>query len=306
MLKQVIYLNSSLKLNIENGQLRIAPYSDKKEIDPSDIKHRPIEDIGVIIIDSPQIIITSAVISTLMENKIAIISCDNKHLPSGLMLNIAGNTLQSERMYDQLSASLPLKKRLWQQTVCDKIHNQALVLYMETGKRHPRISRLLTQVKSGDTGNIEAKAAAYYWKNLWDKDLEFKRERYGEEPNSLLNYGYAILRSIMARALVASGLHPTLGIFHKNKYNPYCLADDIMEPYRPYVDLLVAEIIKNFDDPTLENREIRKSMLSVPFLDVTLDGKIRPLMVAANETTSSLCKCYSGEIRKIKYPLMHS
>lgn len=304
MLKQVIYLNSALRLNIENRQLRLVSYSEKDDTDSPDIKYRPIEDIGVLIIDSPKIIMTSSVISTLMENKIAIICCDKKHLPSGLMLNISGNTLQTERMHDQLAASLPLKKRLWQQTVSDKIRNQAMALYHETGKRHPRLSRLATQVKSGDSGNLEAKAASYYWKNLWDSKMEFKRDRYGEDPNALLNYGYAILRSIVARALVASGLHPTIGIFHKNKYNPYCLADDIMEPYRPYVDLLVSEIIKNNENPSLENKEIRKYLLSVPFLDVKIDGKIHPLMVAVSSTTSSLCKCYSGEMRKIKFPLI--
>lgn len=304
MIKQIIYLNSAVRLNVENSQLRIVPYSYQRDIDPTDIKLRPIEDIGVLIIDSPQVIITSSVLSTLMENKIAIICCDKKHHPSGLMLNISGNSLQTERMHEQITVSLPLKKRLWQQTVCDKIRNQSTVLYIETGKRHLRLARLINQVKSGDSTNIEARAAAYYWKSLWDEDKEFTRDRYGEEPNALLNYGYTILRSIVARALVATGLHPTIGIFHKNRYNPYCLADDIMEPYRPYVDLLVTEIVKNFDDPNLENRKIREQLLRVPFLDVKLDGKIHPLMVAVNETTSSLSKCYSGKMRKIKYPVL--
>lgn len=301
MLKQVLYFGSPLKLNMENRQLKIKQQNELKE---EIVTTRPLEDIGCVIIDSPRITISGALLSSLIGEGIAIIVCDEKHHPSGLMLNLVGNSLQAERFHCQLEASVPLKKRLWQQTVTAKIQNQASVLFFKTGIRHLRMTRLSSQIKSGDPDNVEAKAAAYYWKHLWEENPEFHRDRYGAEPNSLLNYGYAILRAIVCRALVSSGMHPTLGIFHKNKYNPYCLADDIMEPYRPYVDLLVTEIMSSVQEASIDDKEIKRKLLSIPALDVIIDGKTRPLMVGISETTASLYRCFNGESRKIKYPLM--
>ena len=160
------------------------------------------------------------------------------------------------------------------------------------------------EVRSGDIENMEARAAAYYWKYLFGQHIEgFTRDRDGVPPNNLLNYGYAILRAIIARALVTSGLLPTLGIHHHNRYNAYCLADDIMEPYRPYVDELVYKLVKNKGLPTdVLTREWKANLLAIPTLDVVISGKRSPLMVAAGQTTASLYKCFSGELRKIVYP----
>ena len=158
-------------------------------------------------------------------------------------------------------------------------------------------------VKSGDTSNLEARAAAYYWKNLfWIEG--FTRDREGIPPNNLLNYGYAILRAVVARSLVASGLLPTLGIHHHNRYNAYCLADDIMEPYRPYVDQLVCGIIKQGVDYAELTRELKAQLLTIPVLETYMSGKRSPLMVAVGQTTASLYKCFSGELRRISYPEM--
>lgn len=303
MIKQMLYFSSPVKLNIKNNQLRIVFNHDDNKNENAEIC-RPIEDIGIVVIDTPQIVLTSAVLSCLVANGIAILCCDNKHMPAGLMLNLNSNSVQAERFQTQLNVSIPLKKRLWQQTVSSKIYNQAIVLYRLSGKRHVTLTRYMNNVKSGDTDNIEGRAAAYYWKNIWSKDTNFKRSRDGEEPNSLLNYGYAILRAIVCRALVSSGLHLTLGIFHKNKYNPYCLADDIMEPYRPFVDYKVAEIFFSNPDASLEDKNIKRELMAIATEDVVIEGRKRPLMVGVSETTASLYRCYSGELRKIKYPVM--
>ena len=162
----------------------------------------------------------------------------------------------------------------------------------------------MTDVRSGDTENVEAKAAAYYWKNLFVDNPDFVRGRDGEPPNNLLNYGYAILRAVVARALVGSGLLPTLGIHHHNRYNAYCLADDIMEPYRPYVDELVVNIMQEEDDYSKLTRELKAKLLQVPVLDVIINGKRSPLMIAVGLTTASLYKCFCGESRQIMYPIM--
>jgi CRISPR-associated protein Cas1 len=218
-------------------------------------------------------------------------------MPVGLMLPLCGNTTQNERFRDQLDASQPLKKQMWQQTVQAKIENQAAILKACRGAEVRNMLKWVDEVRSGDVDNMEARAAAYYWSNLFK---EFKRDREGEPPNNLLNYGYAVLRAVIARALVSSGLLPTLGIHHHNRYNAYCLADDIMEPYRPYVDKLVFEM---FDSGIVElDKEAKAKLLSIPVLDVSIDGQRSPLMVAASHTASSLYKCFSGESRKITFP----
>ena len=160
----------------------------------------------------------------------------------------------------------------------------------------------VSEVKSGDTDNTEARAAAYYWRNLFPSLPHFIRDKEGDPPNNLLNYGYAILRAIIARALVASGLLPTLGIHHHNRYNAYCLADDIMEPYRPYVDNLVIKIMQHSNDYSELTKDIKMQLLSIPVIDVEINKKRSPLMIAAQQTTASLYKCFSGELRQIAYP----
>ena len=159
-------------------------------------------------------------------------------------------------------------------------------------------------MRSGDSDNLEARAAAYYWRNLFSDYPDFVRDREGGPPNNLLNYGYAILRAVIARALVGSGLLPTLGIHHHNRYNAYCLADDIMEPYRPYVDQLVIDILHKSEEVTSLSKELKMELLSIPMIDVVVNGKRSPLMVAAQQTTASLAKCFAGEIRRISYPEM--
>jgi len=222
-------------------------------------------------------------------------------MPSGLVLPLNANTLQSERFKEQLESSLPLRKQLWQQTVEAKIRNQAAVLKYVSGVEARNMLAWAGSVKSGDGDNMEARAAVYYWKNIFPELEFFSRDRYGPAPNNLLNYGYAVLRAVVARSLVGSGLLPTMGIHHHNRYNAYCLADDIMEPYRPFVDKLVVDIVAEQPCPQL-TKEIKARLLSIPVLDVEIDGHRSPLIIAATTTSASLYKCFSGVSRKIIYP----
>lgn len=308
MVKRTLYFGNPTYLSLKNKQLVIKlPEVDKNDTLSSFFKEQnvitiAIEDIGIMVLDNNQITITSSVIESLLENNVSIITCDKKHLPVGLMLPLFGNTTQSEKFRYQMEASKPLKKHLWQQTIISKINNQADVLEIKKNLLAKNMRVWANNVKSGDSENKEARAAAYYWKVIFPDIEDFTRDRFGMTPNNLLNYGYAILRAIVARALVSSGLLPTLGIFHKNKYNAYCLADDVMEPYRPYVDIMVIDIMNTFDDYDTMTKEIKTKLLSIPVLDVTINGKRSPLMVAVSLTTSSLQKCYAGENRKILYP----
>lgn len=264
---------------------------------------RPIEDIGIMMIESSQVTLTSSLISHLVENNVGVIFCDSKHMPANMILPLQANTLQSEKSIAQIQASLPLKKQLWQQTVTAKILNQGAVLNKVTGLKVDNMLKWATNVKSGDPDNLEGRAAAYYWRNMFPDVGGFRRNKDGEDTvNVFLNYGYAILRAIIARSIVGSGLIPLIGIHHSNKYNANCLADDIMEPYRPYVDLLVADIVRTCNTGNGLDKKAKEILLTIPTIDVCF-GKIRrPLLVATSVTTSSLAKCYSKESRKIAYP----
>lgn len=310
MIKRTLYFGNPAYLSVKLAQLEIRlPEVVKNDtlsrvVKENCVKRVPIEDIGVVVLDHKQITITQGTLGALLENNVAVIMCDEQRMPSGLMLPLAGNTIQSERFRHQIDASLPLKKQLWQQTVQMKIYNQSHVLLNCRGLKCGNMEAWTKQVKSGDSDNLEGRAAAFYWKNLFGGIDRFNRDREGVPPNNLLNYGYAILRAVVARALVGSGLLPTLGIHHHNRYNAYCLADDIMEPYRPYVDRLVAEMVDNGEDITYLNTEIKSKLLSIPVIDVVINGHRSPLMIGVAATTASLYKCYSGELRKIAYPTM--
>ncbi|GHT31954.1 CRISPR-associated endonuclease Cas1 [Bacteroidia bacterium] len=305
MIKRTLYFSNPAYLSLKNAQLVIKlPEVEKNDTLPESFKAEsirtiPIEDIGVVVIDNKQITFTSGLMEALLDNNCAVITCDSRSMPQGLLLPLEKNTTQSERFTAQIGASVPLKKQLWQQSIQAKIENQAFVLNKCRNAEVRNMLAWVNQVKSGDSDNLEGRAAAYYWKNLFE---DFTRGRDGIPPNNLLNYGYAILRAVVARALVASGLLPTLGIHHHNRYNAYCLADDIMEPYRPFVDKLVVEIVKSGADYQNLSKEIKIRLLDIPVLDVIINGERSPLMIAAGQTTASLAKCYNGELRKIAYP----
>ena len=310
MIKKTLCFSNPIYLSLRNAQLVLhIPEVENNKTLPEAIKKEaertiPIEDIGVVILDNRRITITSGAMEALLENNCAVITCNQKSMPVGLLLPLCGNTTQNERFRSQLEASLPLRKQLWQQTIKQKILNQEHILRINTAQETKCMRVWSNDVRSGDSDNLEARAAAYYWKNVFTTYPNFVRDREGTPPNNLLNYGYAILRAIIARALVGSGLLPTLGIHHHNRYNAYCLADDIMEPYRPYVDQLVLDIIQCNLEISDITRDLKMQLLGIPMLDVVINGKRSPLMIAAQQTTASLAKCFAGEIKRISYPEM--
>jgi len=301
MIKRTLHFGNPAYLSKLNEQMLIDLPHLKGLGEKDSKKTVPIEDIGIVILDHQQITITQACMAALLQNNAAIITCDQTHHPAGLMLPLDGSNTQSKYFQHQIEASEPLKKQLWQQTVQAKITNQAALL-KTLGIETDNMLYWAKSVRSGDPDNYEGRAAAYYWRYLFPPNLEFFRRREGEPPNNLLNYGYAILRAIVARGLVSSGLLPTLGIHHRNKYNAYCLADDIMEPYRPFVDSIVLHIVENGEDFTELSPSLKAQLLSVASVDVQFGKDTSPLMVGLQKTTSSLAKCYEGKVRKITYP----
>jgi CRISP-associated protein Cas1 len=296
MVKRTLFFENSAYLSLQLEQLLITyPQEFVKSITI------PIEDIGIIVIESLHVTMSSALTNKLMSHGVGIFCCDDRHIPSGLMLPLEGHTQQTERIRVQLDASLPLKKNLWQQTVSAKIVNQARLLNTR-GEEVDNLLRWSREVQSGDLKNHEARAAVQYWSRLFPWE-GFTRHPEGDSPNHLLNYGYSILRGITARAIVSSGMLPMLGIFHKNKYNAFGLADDIMEPYRPFVDALVLDLVDSGEDFHSMKKEFKIHLMSIMRADVILDGQKSPLMVAMSRTTSSLFDCYAGRSRKILYPV---
>lgn len=299
MLKRTLFFENPAYLSTKNEQLVVNfPEEDKDE------KTIPIEDLGYMVLEDPQITVTTGLLRKLIDNKTAVITCNQQHLPTGFLQPLVGHTEQTERMRHQLNASVPLKKNLWQQTVIAKIDNQANH-FLARGKNALRLKRYAKDVKTGDWNNQEALAAAFYFQNLFDI-ANFSRNQKGMAPNNLLNYGYAILRAVAARALVSSGLLPSLGIFHHNKYNAFCLADDVMEPYRPFVDAVVYDIVDSGCQIEDLNTNLKSNLLMLPAIDVVIDGKRSPLMNAMSRTTASLFDCFEGSKRKILYPEMAS
>ncbi len=297
MIKKTLHFSLPYYLSTEQEQLVAKPAAEGMPV-----RRVPIEDIGIIVLEHPQITISHVLMAKLLANNAAVVTCDEKFHPTGLLLCLDGHSQQTARFRAQMEASLPLKKQLWQQTVKAKIANQAAVLEQCQGDAATALRHLSTKVGSGDPDNIEARAAALYWPDLLGSF--FTRDRDGEPPNPLLNYGYAILRATVARGLVASGLLPSLGIFHRNQYNSYCLADDIMEPYRPYVDRLVWQLWQEEEEAQslILTTGMKRVLLQIPALDIQIDGKGSPLMVGLQRTTASLAACFLGESRKIIYP----
>lgn len=290
MLKKSILLENKASVTTKNLQLVIKTEAKESAI--------PIEDIGYVVIDNPEIYLSIPALNLLIENNTAIIICNANHLPNGMFLNLNSHHIQQEIFKHQINTSVPLKKKLWQQTIIEKINNQGILLEKITSKKN-NFEFLASKVLSGDTSNMEGVAASFYWKSFFEH--QFKRERFGDYPNNFLNYGYALLRASTARALSGSGLLNTLGIHHKSKYNAFALADDIMEPFRPVVDEKVFELMQKYDNQEL-NTQLKAELLQILTRTVYFKNEKSPLMVALQKTASSLQQCYTGERKKIKYP----
>lgn len=307
MIKRSLYFENPAYISTKQSQL-IIKFPEVERNLPHSLCERfsnniPIEDIGIVILDNQQITITQGALQALSENNCAVILCDSNRMPSGYLLPLSSNTLQGERYRQQIGSSAPLKKQLWQQTIQSKIYNQASLLRKQNCINTLNMSKWIKEVKSGDSSNLEARAAVFYWSNLFPRELSFTRDRFNSPPNNLLNYGYSVLRSVIARSLVGSGLLPSLGIHHKNRYNAFALADDIMEPYRPFIDNIVLGIVKEGCDFSEISKEIKIKLLSIPVIDVEINNLRRPLSIAAGITTASLYKCFAKEEARISYPV---
>lgn len=295
MLKRTILLENKTSVSTKNLQLVI-----KTDLRESTI---PAEDVGYIVIDHPQVFLSIPAMNLLIEHNAAIIVCGNNHLPNGMFLNLNSHHIQQEIFRNQMEATLPLKKKLWQQTIIEKITNQGILLERITGESN-NLPFMASKVLSGDTSNMEGVAANFYWKAFFETcDLKIKRERFGNFPNNFLNYGYAILRAATARALSGSGLLNTLGIHHRNKYNAYALADDIMEPFRPLVDEKVFELITMTAEQELTTA-VKAEFLKILTQTIYFKEEKSPLMVGLQKSASSLQQCFTGEKKKINFPTL--
>ena len=293
MLKRTLFISNPYYLSLKNKQLQVSERGGMV------LKTAPVEDIGFLVLDHPQISFSMKLVEELSEYNVATVFCNSKHMPSSMLLPLDAHHIQSELFRAQVAASEPLKKNLWKQTIEAKVKNQAALLD-KLGKKSVQLKSIAKTIKSGDSDNREGFAARIYWTALLGK--EFIRDRYGEPPNNFLNYGYIILRSAVARALAGSGLLATLGIHHRNRYNAFCLADDIMEPYRPYVDEIAYVLDEKYPGTFTLEKEHKAELLQLMVTDVTIGENKRPLMIALSQTTASLGRCFSGDARKIVYP----
>ena len=294
MLKRALFFSTPFCLKLRDNQMLI----HTKEA-PDMQKSIPIEDIGVVVLEHQQTSVTLPLLNALSDNNVAVILCSDNRLPNAMLMNLDSNRTQGESYRAQSEASEPLKKSLWKQIVEAKIRNQAALL-RKLGKEGDKLKPYYQNVKSGDTDNREGIAAKIYWTELFGR--EFIRTREGEAPNNLLNYGYTILRAAVARSLMGSGLFPAFGIFHRNRYNAFPLADDLMEPYRPYVDALAYKL--HAEGSSQLTQKVKGELLRILFVDTRFDKVLRPLDVGLTFTSASLAKCFAGTQKRIAYPLL--
>lgn len=294
MLKRSLFITTPLCLSLKDNQLVIST-GQKPEMKQT----IPIEDIGNVILEHQRISITLPLLNALSDNNVAVIICGENYMPNAMLLNLDSNTIQAEVYRTQTDANEPLKKRLWKQIIEAKIRNQSALLN-KLGKKGDKLKAYYTNVKSGDSDNREGVASKIYWKEMFGKD--FVRNRVGESPNNMLNYGYTLLRAAVARALMGSGLFPAFGLFHRNRYNAFPLADDIMEPYRPFVDELVFYLYANGEREL--TKQVKADLMHLFYVDAHFDKVTRPLELGLSITTASLTKCLSGVNKKIVYPML--
>jgi len=276
-------------LSISQGSLVVAR-------DGEQVGRVPLEDLGLLVVDAADTTYTHWVLTEALAAGAAVLLCGRNHHPAGLLLSQT-NWLHTQRLHQQIAASKPLQKGLWKQIVQAKIRHQAQALGADRAEGRA-LEGLISTVRSGDPTNVEAQAARKYWRPMFGE--AFRRDPEGQPPNYLLNYGYTVLRAAVARAVCGAGLHPALGLHHRNRSNAFCLADDMLEPLRPLVDVKVRELA---DGGNMEiDQEAKTELLSLLTATVEIDGQNGPLMVALERMTASLVRCYAGEDRKLVVP----
>lgn len=292
MIKRIVEISNPAKLAFKNRQMVIKQVG----FETTTI---PVEDLGVLILDHPAIIHTQGILSACSENNVAVVVCGRKHLPSAVFLPFEGNTLHTKTIRQQIEITEPLRKRLWQTIIKAKIHEQAKVLNNARGDSDPLLT-FMTKVKSGDPENIESQAARIYWQKLFGSD--FQRDRFRLGTNALLNYGYTVMRAAVARAIVGTGLHPALGLHHHNQYNSFCLADDLLEPLRPAVDMTVFQIAKKVTNESMITIQSKKILLEILNRNSVIGKSNLPLFVALHHYAASLRKVICKESKKLEIP----
>lgn len=292
MLKQTLVFTNPFRLSLKNAQLVVA----SREM-PEETRTIPIEDVGMVIIENQMISVTIPLLNELVDSGVAVVLCDKKGMPHAMLQNMDGNNLQGEFLRNQIEVGEVLRKQLWKQIVEAKIRNQSALLEKQHSKG-ALLKPFYMNVKTGDSDNREGIAARLYWGELFGGD--FVRDREGGGVNALLNYGYTVLRAATARALVSAGLTPSLGIFHHNRSNAFPLADDLMEPYRPFVDEVVFHLC---EEGKLDlNKETKTELLGVLTCDTFFPKVTRPLQIGLSITMASLAKCYAGKQKKLSLP----
>jgi len=294
MIKRIIEISNPSSLCLKHKQLLIEQSHEQ-------VAQIPIEDIGALILEHGAISLTQPLIIECQKNNVAIIFCDEKHLPYSTILPIAdGNTLHQKILKTQINITEPIRKRLWKQIIIQKINNQAGTL-KRFNKPHARLDKLAAEVKSGDSTNCEGLAAQYYWKTLFG--VSFIRDQNADGINAILNYGYSIIRAMIARNICAAGLHPAIGLFHHNQYNALCLADDLMEPLRPWVDQIAYKLYQV--NPNIKiSKNSKTPFLSLISNTVHYKNKQMPMMVSVHYLMANLKRNFSKETAKLTYPLL--
>ena len=294
MIKRIVEVSSArTHLSIEYGQLVL-----RRE--GREAGRVPCEDIGVLLIDHSGVTYTHSVFTELLKAGAAVVMCGANHHPSGMLLPIESNSVQTERFREQIEAKEPVKKGLWRQIVRAKIRHQA-VLAGRGSETYKFLMGLREKVRSGDPENIEAQASKRFWR-VYLGEREFRRDVEGPPPNNMLNYGYMVMRAAVARALCSAGLWACLGIHHRNRYNAFCLADDIMEPFRGFVEAKVRDICNERGIPEVLGQDIKARLLEVLYEVVSIGGFTGPLMVGLHRTAASLERCYKGEQKELELP----
>jgi CRISPR-associated protein Cas1 len=294
MIKKIIEISQArTHLAIQNKQLLIKSEDAKTA-------SIPCEDVGVLIVDHIGTTYTHSVFSELLKNGAAIVLCGGNHHPAGMLLPVESNTLQSERFRQQIEAKEPVKKRLWRQIIRAKIQHQAN-LAGKGSDTYKALMALREEVRSGDPDNIEAQASKKFWA-VYMPETDFRRDIGGTPPNNMLNYGYMVMRAAVARALCSAGLLPCIGIHHHNRYNAFCLADDVVEPFRGFVEAKVRDIYYEIGAVEQLNQEIKAKLLEVLYQEVAIAGFKGPLMVGLHRTAASLQRCFAEEQKELELP----
>lgn len=291
MIKRIIEVSSEpVRLKVKHEQLIISREGVEDQL--------PCEDVGVLVLDRKDCVYTHSVMSKLLEYGAVIVLCGEDHIPAGILLSNYKHSAFTARQKLQFSLSEPIKKKLWKQIVKEKIKRQAQNI-PESQKEHGILLALIDEVKSGDPSNIEGQAARFYWQAIFGKD--FRRIRAGMWPNKILDYGYMILRAAVARAVVSAGLNPALGLNHCNGSNAFCLADDLVEPFRPKVDKMVME----FSDRGVKEIDtyVKREVLSLLFSTVEFDNQKGPFLVQLHSLVANLWNCFTRDAKKLNFPV---